>query len=1058
LSKDSPDSLQKHLDRLSRAISPTADSSSDLKGGEVRDVAVLFLDIVGYTELAEKLKDPERIYHVITTVFRAFSDIIRRHNGRVEKYIGDAIMAVWGTGQASEYDAERAIAAAQEIFEDLKSINQILESINLKLAARIGINAGPVIFDPNRIPELEPVTPGQWMVIGDVVNTAARIESTADSGEIRVSAAIRERAGEAFEYADRGLITVKGKEIQIHVFTVTGKGPGRKDPWKRAALVKKSPMVGREKELECLIRLFNTDAIPGLHDLPKHRLICLKGEAGIGKSRLCREFLERVKASVLQARALPYAGRPFASWYSILHSHFGLSEDDPKGNEKLDRGIKSLLRKLPNSQRAHEIKKELLEHKSYLSLLLGLDSQDRNIEKLDDEVKNLETQLALRYFLEAIAACGRTIVVFEDFHWIDNASLECLEFVLRTVRAETPILFLCLFRPETRLTEFSLGNAILDEISIGPVTDEDCRSLLRYMFEGGLPMDAEQFILARVHGNPFFLEELLLSFAQKGIVRRHDGEWQLAFPLTEAETPRSLSTVILSRFDDLDEACKTVLRRASVIGTEFPMRVYGKMTEKLGGTVDSERMMQTLESRDFIYSIRKTPETTYAFKHALTQSVIYDSLLHYNRKILHRKAAESYEDLAQAKTDGLSGVIAHHWDKANDRAKAIDWGEKALNYSDANYQITDGLKWSHKLDDWLTQEPGSNQPNSKLISNLKKMVRLQRSSGMHGDWKNTLNRLSGLMSDESSASARVWLSDNYGLYNTLSGNKQEALKHYQDAWEIAEVEGNSAEKRNILTHFGMLYINMGRPQQAIDYFNRALEIDAGEPIDPRQHGSILSKLGVAQVGIEDTAAALQNYQIALELHRSCSERLSEAVILGNIARIHHRQGNLTEAESCYCGALKIHRETGSFMNEGRILLCLGDIKLESGDITQSLALYKEAEKVAGHIQNQRLNGFVAESMGKWYKLQNQNEQALQYFEKALRFFQEIAYPLNAADQLVKMGLLNLEAGSLDSSLDCYQQIIRHLENTSINPEENPDFVMLRSKLIEKGVLDSPALV
>ena len=374
-------------------------------------------------------------------------------------------------------------------------------------------------------------------------------------------------------------------------------------------MVRKSPMVGRQKELQHLQSVIKADIVSNLRGFAKHRVIGIKGEAGMGKSRLCHEFLNDVDAKILKGSTLPYAQPPYWLWITLLRHHFAIAEGDPNGKTKLDKGLETLVDQLSSVDETENLRSNLIKNKPFLGRLLDIEYDDDRLKKLDDKAKNLETWLSLRYFIQATAYQRQTIVQFEDFHLEDTSSSDALKFIIENTDTKLPVLFICPYRPEGDLPEVHDNYSIKEVIEITSVTDEDCRELLRYMLDGvDLPQTAQQFILERAGGNPFFLEEVLLSLVQKGIIQRKDNQWDLAFPLTEAEIPRTINAVILSRIDDLDPILKEVLKRASVIGLEFLLRVLSQMNQKLADIEGTEAHIEFLARFELILESHLPPQ------------------------------------------------------------------------------------------------------------------------------------------------------------------------------------------------------------------------------------------------------------------------------------------------------------------------------------------------------------------------------------------------------------------------------------------------------------------
>jgi len=1053
------DLLNEHLDRLARAVTPEAGQIIEVKGGERREVVILFLDIVGFTKLSEKLQDPERVYHIIAGVFATFTDVIKKHHGYVDKYIGDAIMAIWGAEQATEFDSERAVVAASEIFDTLEKINDVLKSIKVSINARIGINVGSAVFVPDPNPDLDTKNIKHWTVIGDAVNTASRIESKAKHGTILLSQSVRERAGEAFLYADEGHISVKGKKLPLHVFSITGKGPGRKNPWERVALVQKSAIVGRDKELKLLHDILSAEVVPNLRGFAKHRVIGIKGEAGLGKSRLLHEFTKGLNASILRGQTLSYAQPPYWLWTKLIRDYFGISEGDSNGRKKLDAGVQRLVSGLRNYQTLKlkgnqknvksmdatlnkdidALQNNLMRNKPFLGELLNIPYEDERFETLDDEAKKLETQLSLRYLLRAIAYQGQIknnqrylIVILDDYQWIDSVSAEALLQVLQETDTLLPIFFLCAYRMEGVLSQAHSNYVISEEIEILPIKDSDCINLIHSMLgEGGLPEEVEKFILERASGNPFYLEEVVLSLVGRGIVAQESGKWELLFPLTGQDVPLTVNTMILSRIDGLDPVLKEVLKRASVVGREFLLRVLHTINSKLSDMREiDEKTEHYVDLLTKVELILKTPaelELGYHFKNAITRDVTYSIILHHNRRLLHRIVAEVMEELFPD-SDHHASLIADHWEKAElYRNKAITWGIKALKYYEKHYQNVDGLVWADKLTSWLESEPENQRRYELLLDIWTSKEKIQGLLGLNKDRRLTLDLMLVLCDKWSFDSKRGDVLNSYGSLNRLQGQMDEALSCFQQALDIYRKVGDRKGEGHILGSLGALHKSQGRMDEVLDCYRQALDIHR-EVGNHKGEGSTLGNIAIFYQSQGQKDEALKHYIQALDIQRDIGNRRGEGLILSNLGYLHFTLVHIDEALECYQQALDIRREIGDRSGEGHVIGNLGILYRSQNRMDKTIECYQQALVIHREVGDRRNEGLVLGNMGIFYQNQGQFDEALQHYQQGLNIRREIRDQSGEGQILGSLGALHQAQGNNDEALRCYQKSLEILKN------------------------------
>jgi len=1055
--EDLSSNLQEQLDRLSRAVSTEPDHILKFEGRERREVTILFLDIVGFTQITEKLKDPERVFHVLDSMFRAFEDIIEKHNGNIEKYIGDAIMAVWGSEQAHEDDSVHAIAAALEIIETLPLINDAIKTMDVNLNVRIGINTGPVVFGKREKPKTKWVVIGDskrdidWVIIGDAVNIAARLESKAAPGSILVGSSVRERAGDAYKYLDKGIITVKGKAIPIHVFSIEGKGPGRKDPWERVELVQKSPIVGRNKELDYLNETLEADTVLNLRGSVRHRLIGITAEAGLGKSRLCREFVRDVNIRHLKGKTKSGVQIPYHLWISLLRDYFDISEGDQDARSKFDDGIQRVINELSDEHDSETVVNNLSKNKSFLGKLLSIQYVDERFDILDAASMKLEIMLALRFLLEAICFNNRLILLLDDFQWIDDSSSETLKYILENSDTREPILFLCSYRPEGKLPEGHSNYVQIEELKLNSLSDNDCRDLSKYMLDDiSLPEEVESFILERANGNPLYLEEVLLSLVQKGAIHREKDSWKLAYPLTEAEVPPNLNAVILGRVDGLSPVLKDVLKRASVIGSEFLYRTYSRLIEKLGISEESSELLTTLEKRGFLEGIDTSNDRKFKFVHRLTRDVIYNTLLIHDRKMLHKLTAETIEEIFSDDLEDRTGAIARHWELAEDRERSIEWSAKCLEICVRKDYIREGLNWTSKLVEWLEASPESKARDFQLMDILEAQRKFQVFSGLLDDFRLTLDRLSGLYEKWSLTKQKNELLISYGRLYRLLGKSEEALNCFIQALESTKDIDDYPLQYDVLINLGMLFFRSGNFERALKYYLEAIEINSKYEY-LQNKGSLLSNLGLLYYAQGNSEEALDYYHQALEIHRQNANQHNESIVLSNLGEMARDQEKYKEAEDYYNKSLAIHTKVGNRQNEGRTLVKLGEIHDLRGNVEESLIFYKKALNLCDEVQNPGFLGYITLKLGNWYQTQKLFETALEYYQKSLSAFREVNDHIQEAGTLTHLGILYFDMGDSEKSLDCYRKTLLALQSTSLDPEKNDDFIALRQRLIECGL-------
>jgi class 3 adenylate cyclase/tetratricopeptide (TPR) repeat protein len=607
---------------------------------ERKVVTVLFADLVGFTSRSEQL-DPEDVRATLTPYFARLREELERRGGTVEKFIGDAVMAVFGAPVAHEDDAERAVRAALGIRDAVAEMNE--QDPELDLHVRIGINSGEALVslaaDPRR---------GEGMAAGDVVNTAARLQGAAPVDGVLVGAATYRATERVVEYRPADAVEAKGKSAPVAVWeAIEATSRYGVDVTTRRV---DTPLVGRERELALL-----RDALERARVQDEPQLVTLVGEPGIGKSRLVHELYAHVESfpeliTWRQGRCLPY-GEGVSYWAlgEIVKAEAGILETDPDVATagKLGRMLEELF---PEVDERPWVARQLRP-------LIGLAQEAGAGQEGSDE-----GPAAWRRFLESLAERRPTVLIFEDLHWADDGLLDFLDYLLDWTR-DVPLLVIGTARPEllTRRPDWGGGKMNAATISLAPLSDEETSRLLAGVLERAvLPAELQAALLARAGGNPLYAEE----FARMA-------EGRTAADLANVELPDSVQGIIAARLDGLDAADKALLQDAAVIGKAFWVGAVAAIGGRDGPEI--ERRLHELERGRFIRRARRSSvgaEAEYAFLHLLLRDVAYGQIPRAARAAKHRAAAEWMASLGGDRLEDRAELLAHHYLTALELAKA----------------------------------------------------------------------------------------------------------------------------------------------------------------------------------------------------------------------------------------------------------------------------------------------------------------------------------------------------------------------------------------------------
>jgi len=601
---------------------PTCGAEQGSPQEERKLVSILFVDIIGSTARADGA-DPEDVRDRNQLYFNDARQRIEHYGGTVEKYIGDAVMAVFGAPLARADDAERAVRAALSVIEGTHELNAANPGLDLELRGAVCTGEAVVAID---------AASSQPLATGDVANTASRLQNASPPGGVLIGQQTYELVRHAFELKELTAIEAKGKREPVPAWLVVAplEAPGSRP-------VSGTPFVGRDSELEILRRVWDRAV-----EASRPHLVTVLGPAGIGKTRLARELSAHVETNgglAVWGRSLPYEERsPYRAAGQIVRSVAGIFENDgvDVAREKLATTVGSLF---PEPEAADATR--------YLSVVLGL-----GLDEPPDEVIHL--QFAARMFVEHLAGRGPVLVVFEDVHWADDPLLDLIDYLVSHVR-DARVVFLALARPEFLEARRMWGGGMIGQttLPLDPLTHDEAAQVASALLPDEAAAAVERVVSAG-EGNPLFLEELAASVTDE---------------VGPEELPTTVLAAIAARIDALPPGPRAVLLHASVIGPTFWRDVLGEIVS----LEDVAEALDALEDRGLIVRHPQSQvegDVEYGFKHMLIRDGAYGTMPRAARRELHATIARYLEDVLIARPD-LGWLLAHHWTEAGDPARAI---------------------------------------------------------------------------------------------------------------------------------------------------------------------------------------------------------------------------------------------------------------------------------------------------------------------------------------------------------------------------------------------------
>ena len=602
-------------------------SKLELSGGlreERKLISVLFVDLVGFTTRSDGA-DPEDVRDALQLYHADAKKRIEHHGGTLEKFIGDAVMAVFGAPVAHGDDAERAVRAALNVLEGIDELNR---DHGLELAARAAVNTGEAVVSMGS-------SRGEALAMGDVVNTASRLQEAAPTGRVIVGPETYRATKQRIRYEATEAVAAKGKAEPVEAWLAV-------EPSTAERPLATREIVGRTRELELLTSLWTRAS----SDRRPH-LVTIVGPPGIGKSRLCHEGAALIAGDggrAFRGRCLPYGEQAGYQAFSFLvRDACGILASDSAqlAREKLERTVRETM---PDA--------EASETARYLALLLGLAP--------DDAVREARLLFfAARRFLECLGLGQPTVLIFEDVHWAQSSEIELLEYLAQHLR-DSPLLLIALARPELLDAQPTWGSGLAARttIPLEPLEAADASALAARVVAESTERSVDVERLVEVAGgNPLFLEELAASVGEVG-----EG----------VDLPVTVREAIAARIDSMPPDVRAALLSAAVVGRTF----WRSVLQSVGEIGDVDDALLVLESRDIVRrdpSSQLAGDVQFTFRHILIREVAYSILPRAARRDRHAAVARSIEDVLGASADTLSSILAYHWSESDEPARAVHY-------------------------------------------------------------------------------------------------------------------------------------------------------------------------------------------------------------------------------------------------------------------------------------------------------------------------------------------------------------------------------------------------
>jgi len=754
--------------------------------GEMKQVTVLFCDIVNSTPLTERL-GPEAMRDLVSAFLEASLAEVRRYGGTAPQFRGDGFMALFGAPLTHEDHVRRALLAALGIQRALREAGEATDFERSDLAVRIGIHAGPVVFGP-----ITEKLPMEYTVIGDTANVAARLEQAAEPGTILVSEAIRLLAEGYARVEPVGPLILKGKAEPIPAYRLLGVSH-RRSGLREAPTSRSAVFVNRESELAILNNFLRQ--VENGHG----QAVGLVGEPGIGKSRVLAEFRRQVadgRASWIEGRCVSYGTAiPYLLVLDLLRSNSGIVEaDTPVAMaEKVRSGLR-------------EVGMDPDENGPVLLHLLEVDGVARSPALSNPEAVKNKAFETFRLLAVKGSEQRPLIFVLEDLHWVDAISEEFVGFLAENVR-DARVLLLATYRPGYRPPWIDKSYA--GQTPLQPLSRDHSMQMVRSVLRAEHLVDlVTQEIVAKADGNPFFLEQLALHAGETRDLR------------SDLMVPNTIHDVVMARIDRLPDETKRLLQTAAVIGREFPLRLLNTVWQGSGSVEDQLRELCRLE---FIDERVETEGTIYVFRHALTQETAYGSLLERHRRIYHGAVGQALEELYDGRAHEVAELLALHFGRSDEAEKSIDYAILAGEKSQRRWANSEALTYFndalHRLD--LSTDTEVNR--LRRVDAILKQAEVKFALGQHAEHVQALDQIRDLVDQTDDPRRRATWHYWRGFLHSLTGGRPDiAIDHCNEAARLAAAAGLDEIKAFAESCLAQIYLFTGRLREAIETGERAL--------------------------------------------------------------------------------------------------------------------------------------------------------------------------------------------------------------------------------------------
>jgi len=978
--------------------------------GERKQVTVMFADISGFTAMSEQ-RDAEEVVTLVNACLAKLSECVYRYEGTIDKYIGDAIMAIFGAPRAHEDDPERAIRTALAMREALDEFNAKPPlPLADPLGIHVGIGTGYVIAGLIGIQRHQDYT-----VMGDAVNLASRLEDVSNRGQIFVSEDTYRLTSRLFVFKELDPVAVKGKMDPVRIYEVLG---AREQPGSMRGLTGlQAPLVGRDAEAR--------EVSLAVRDLQSGRggIVLVEGEAGIGKSRLIAEIRQHLDGTPVACRWLEGRGLSYGRSLSyhlmagVLRHYLGLSDEDDETRVWLK------LRAMGPDLFGSRVDETL----PYLAMLLGLRLPEAMADKIpqaDPQLLQQRVFVAFGEWVEAVGAEGPLVLAFDDLHWADPSSVGLIEYLM-ALTLHNPLLILCVSRPdreapfwEVRERAMADYASSLVHIPLDPLSLDESRGLVDSLLQmENVPPEVEKVVLSRAEGNPLFVEEVLRTLIEEGTLTRDNGDWQITRTVDVTEIPDTLQGVLTARIDRLNDSMKRVVQIAAVVGRVFQRHVLDRVVDDASILDDCLAQLQIAQ---IIRERSPEPEPEFIFKHILTQEAAYQSLLGQQRRAYHRRVADALARLFWERGEEYAGLVAAHYERAEAWPRALRYLQRAGDAARTSFAIKEAIDYysralqvADRLGD--VAEPAERMSLYERRGRL--LVRLADVEGALGDYER-MRELAQAIGDKG---AELRALNEIGALQAGRRDFVRAADYFNQALMLAGDIGDETGIADSLNRLGGVHFNTGKPEEAQACHREALEI-ARALDDNALLAASLDGLGQIDLLRGRVRASLDKYKQIADLHRRLGNQAGLMEALNSLAVAYTWLGEYGQVADACEEALAFVSKVGNLPVVSSLYTYLAISQLNRGELGGAGDSLREGLSIARSLDHVAVQALCLSWMSYYHLILGRFDEALATVDEGVSLAQKLGSPLWEMRARTSLGIVRLYRGELGQAVRVLSEV------------------------------------